>query len=984
MNLTPGSKHYGFTVETHEELPEIEGSATVMRHESGARLLYLANDDNDKAFSVGFKTPPANDTGVFHILEHSVLCGSQKFPVKEPFVNLLKSSMQTFLNAMTFADKTVYPVASTNEKDLLNLMDVYLDAVLHPAIYQRKAIFEQEGWHYELESPEAPLTYNGVVFNEMKGVMSDPDNVLFDALQAALFPDSAYQFESGGLPSAIPDLTYEDFLDNHARHYRLDNSYLTLYGNVNIEVMLEFLDTNYLSAAARSETQADEAKHTAGAPNPLVMQDPVEAMDVMVSMNTSPENACAGLGYVIGTSTDNERIIALDILMDAIMGSNEAPLKKALLEADFAGDVFDYMNKSILQPFLLIEAKGLTPQKAQTFKSCVEEQVRKLVEGGIDKQLIEGAIAHAEFVMREGDFGTSTGVVLAINSLAGWLYDDDQAIAPLRYETIFASLREKLETSYFEDLLEEVLLNNDHRAFVEVVPTDQESLEEADRLATIKSTLDAAQIETIMTEAAELQRIQMEPDSPEALATLPLLELSDIAAAPVEAAWHLDETTPLPCLVHEVPTHGIDYVHYYFPLDEVRFDELPYVSLLANLLGKLDTEHYTAADLDTLTQLYLGRLRFSATAYENEALPQGIAPKLIVSASALSKNLDHAVMLPKEIWAHTKFDDPERVRTVLQQQRITMEQNFSTMGHTCAIARVNAGLSYGGKLIDQLSGVDHYHFLCDLIEHFNERAEGLFAKLTDLCKRIFTTNVTISFAGPQEDLVRLWEAGGSFDLTEAPANKRANESTTSATEDRALVIPEPVARNEAFIVPSDVCYVGAGTTRSLIDAAPFDGATNIVTRVLSFDYLWNEVRVKGGAYGTGYKATRTGMIMFYSFRDPNLDKTVATYNDTGAWLTAFDPDEAELRGYIISAVASYDAPLKPRALAQRQDSMYFLGLPADYREKLRAEMLATTASDLQVRGAALEKLKEHEVICVFGNKEKIETSKLDLEVTQLY
>lgn len=965
MDLTPGAKAYGFTVETHENLPEIDGTATLMRHESGARLLYLANDDNDKAFSIGFKTPPVNDTGVFHILEHSVLCGSDKFPVKEPFVNLLKSSMQTFLNAMTFADKTVYPVSSTNEKDLMNLMDVYLDAVLHPAIYKRKEIFEQEGWHYELENTDAPLTYNGVVFNEMKGVMSDPDNVLFDALQAALFPDTAYRFESGGLPSAIPNLTYEDFLDNHARHYQLNNSYITLYGNLDIDKMLGFLDANYLSA--------NKAPKPAGAPNPLVIQDPVEALDVVVEMNTSPENACAALGYVVGTAADNERIIAVDILMDALMGSNEAPLKKALLEAGFAGDVFDYMNKSILQPFVLIEAKGIEAQKAHVFKECLEREVRKLVKRGIDKQLIEGAIAHAEFVMREGDFGTSTGVILAVNALSAWLYDDAQAIGPLRYETTFAMLREKLETDYFEKLLAEVVLENDHRAFVEVVPTAKESSEEAERLAAIKQTLGTAQLEAIMAEAEELHRIQMEPDSPEALATLPLLELSDIAQTPAEPEWHFEAGTPLPSIIHEVPTHGIDYLSYYFSLDHVTHDELPYVTLLANLLGKLDTEHYTASEIDTLSQLYLGRLRFSATTYENETLAQGIAPKFIVSASVLSKNLDHAIMLPKEIWAHTRFNDPERIKTILLQQRISMEQNFQAMGHTSALARVAAGLTPAGKLLDQLAGIDFYQFLCDLLAHFDERAEGLIEKLEAVAKRVFTDDVVLSFTGTQEDLVRVWEAGGAFDLEEGFAGC-----------ERTLIVPEPVPQNEAFIVPSDVCYVGAGTNRTAIKAVPFDGTTNIVTRVLSYDYLWNEVRVKGGAYGAGFKATRTGTVMFYSFRDPNLDHTVEVYNGSGAWLADFDPSEAELRGYIISAVAGYDAPLKPRALAQRQDNHYFASLPADYRARLRAEMLSTTIEDLRARGRALECLKEHEVVCIFGGKEQIEASDLDLKITTLY
>ena len=366
-------------------------------------------------------------------------------------------------------------------------------------------------------------------------------------------------------------------------------------------------------------------------------------------------------------------------------------------------------------------------------------------------------------------------------------------------------------------------------------------------------------------------------------------------------------------------------------------------------------------------------MRFSATTFENESLPQGIAPKFTIAASVLSKNLDYAIMLPKEIWARTRFNDPERIKTILLQQRISMEQNFQAMGHTSAIARVAAGLTPAGKLLDQLAGVDFYLFLCELLDHFDERAESLIEKLEGIGKRIFTRDAILSFAGSREDLARVWEAGKDFDL--APDYLSCS---------RALVVPEPVAQNEAFIVPSDVCYVGAGTNRTAIEATPFNGTTNIVTRALSYDYLWNEVRVKGGAYGAGYKATRTGAVMFYSFRDPNLDHTVEIYNGSGAWLADFDPSEAELRGYIISAVAGYDAPLKPRALVQRQDSHYFAGLPADYRARLRTEMLATTIEDLRARGTALERLKEHEVICVFGGKEQIEASDLDLKITTLY
>lgn len=1026
MNLTPGSTQNGFTVEAHEELVEINGTATVMRHTSGARLLYLANEDNDKAFSISFKTPPANDTGVFHILEHSVLCGSRKFPVKEPFVNLLKSSMQTFLNAMTYPDKTVYPVSSTNEKDLMNLMDVYLDAVLHPAIYSREAIFKQEGWHFELDGLEAPLTYNGVVYNEMKGVMSDPESVLYDALQAELFPDTAYRFESGGMPRAIPDLTYADFLDNHSRHYRLDNSYITLYGNLDIDAMLAFLDENYLGEGAGAgavcgsgegagavgtvregkEGSGGSAAKAPGSPNPLAFQSPTISENNVIEMATSPENACAALGYVVGTYADHEKLTGLSILMDALMGSNEAPLKKALLEAGFAGDVYEHMNKSILQPFIMIEAKGLKPKMGAEFKRAFEDSVRALVEKGIDKQLIEGAIAHAEFTMREGDFSTSTGVLVSVSALSGWLYDDALAIEPIRYEACFAHLREMLKTRYFEELLEEVFLNNQHRAFVEVVPTTKESSEEAERLAAIKSTLDTPALEAIMAEAEELKRIQMEPDSPEALASLPLLELSDIAEAPAEPDWRVLTDTQQACITHDVHTHGIDYLRFYFPLDGVAYEDLPYLSLLSRLLGNLDTNRYTAAEIDTQSLLYLGRLRFSTSVFENEGASQGIAPYFVVSTSCLSKNLKHAIDIPTEIWAHTKFNDPERIKTILTQAKIGYEQVFSNSGHTSAMGRLASHLSFAGKLMGQLSGVNFYYFLRDLLENFDERIVEVIAKLEDLTKRIFTTSMTLSFAGVPEDLDRVWELGGSFELQSAEGtgargeNAAGGEGATGAqstaggegagsdssavSPERTLVVPDPEPKNEAFIVPTDVCFVAAGTTRQAIDGLPYGGEVNIATRALSYDYLWNEVRVKGGAYGAGYRTMRTGNIMFYSFRDPNLDATVATYNAAGSWLADYEPTETELRGYIISAVASFDAPCKPRALSQRQDSRYFAGLPENWREQMRSEMLACTAEDLQARGKALETLAQHEIICVFGNKEKIETSSLDLAITELY
>ena len=499
--LPLGSTVSGFTVTSKKTLAELDADAYVLHHRaSGARLLYLACEDENKAFSIAFKTPPTDDTGVFHILEHSVLCGSAKFPVKEPFVDLIKSSMQTFLNAMTYPDKTVYPVASTNEQDLLNLMDVYMDAVLNPAIYTKRAIFEQEGWHYELDVPEgAPLAagtlrYNGVVFNEMKGALSDPMSVLDDAVNRALFPDTAYACESGGDPRAIPQLTYEQFLDTHARHYNLANSYIVLYGDMEVERELAFLDERYLGDGPRLRDEAERARAlqaasdaepdamsdshstdgaaTIGKPNPLVRQDPLVCDYERVEMDTTPDNALVGMAYVIGDAADRKRLVAADVLIDALMGTNEAPVKKAILAAGLGGNVVSYTSGDLLQPHTLIILQNAKPKVAREFRRVIEDECLRLVKEGIPRERLAAILANEEFDLRQRDYGYADGVALACDALGTWLYDDadEAATRGIEYGPIYEELNRELDGTYFEDLLRELVLESEHRALVELVP----------------------------------------------------------------------------------------------------------------------------------------------------------------------------------------------------------------------------------------------------------------------------------------------------------------------------------------------------------------------------------------------------------------------------------------------------------------------------------------------------------------------------------
>lgn len=958
---------HGFTAVKSEPVSEVEGMVHLMRHAaSGARLMFIENDDANKAFSITFKTPAADDTGVFHILEHSVLCGSEKFPVKEPFVNLLKTSMQTFLNAMTFPDKTMYPVASTNEQDLVNLMDVYLDAVFHPDIYRRPVIFQQEGWHRELEGEgeDARLVVNGVVYNEMKGALSEPDSVLYDGLSAALFPDTTYRFESGGTPAAIPTLTYEGFLENHRRHYRPDNAYIILYGNLDADRFLGFLDERYLAPLAA------EARGPLNI-NPLALQAPVAPAPVSVSMATAPENACAAVGFVIGRAAERERIVAADILMDAIMGANESPLKRALLDAGIADDAIGYVADSVAQPFAVVSLRGARPGAAEKLRAIVEAEARRLAEGGLDRELVRAALSHAEFVMRERNFGYPDGVVLAMSAMAGWLYADDDPAAYLRFEDVFASLREKVEEGYFETLLRELFLDNDHRACAEVVPTESDEAAEAEaateREAAAELTEDEAA--SIREAVRALREAQEAPDAPESLEKLPQLSRADIGEAPAEAMWEVGECGPWRLIRHHLPCRGIAYAYRYFAMDGLAFDELPYATVLACVLGKLDTARHTAAELDTLVQAHLGNLGFAVEVHEDAEDRERIRPMFVMGSSALDEEVPWAARLAEEVLRETDFTDTERIRDILGQRRIAMEQAFASAGHSAAMARVASYYLPAGVVREALSGVGFYRFLKELLAHFDERAGELTAKLADLAARLFTDGgCTLSFGGSEGALDAYREAS-------APFGGMAGA--------RVLTVPAPEDKHEAFVVASDVTYTACGWDRRLL-GEPYGGTWLLASRILSYDFLWTEVRVKGGAYGAGFQTTRSGSSRFYSYRDPRIDETVERFRTAGDWLAGvFSPTESEMDGYVVSTVASLDAPAKARELLRRQDGLYFSGATLADRARVREEVRAARTEDVRALAPSVDAIAGAGCVCAFGNGEVIHASGEDFNVVDL-
>ena len=977
--LTPGTTSCGFTVERTETIDELDADAYVLRHEeSGAHLLYLACDDENKAFAIAFKTPPANSTGVFHILEHSVLCGSAKFPVKEPFVDLIKSSMQTFLNAMTYPDKTIYPVASTNEQDLLNLMDVYMDAVLNPMIYTKPTIFQQEGWHYELDVPEGAslcdgeLRYNGVVFNEMKGALSDPMSVLDDAMNAALFPNTPYAFESGGDPRCIPQLTYDEFLDTHARHYNLANSYIVLYGDfADVRRELAFLDERYLSranaASARIAAKREEgAEGSALSPNPLPMQQPVVCDYQRVEMETTPENALVGMAYVIGQALDVFRTVAADVLFEAILGSNEAPVKKAIIEAGLGGNVTSYTSNACQQPYEMIMLQNAKPDAARELRRVIEETCRDLVERGVPRDRLEAVISNNEYSLRQRDYGVADGVALACDALSTWLYDDEAATDALKLGPVYAELRDALEGNFFEDLLQELVLDSEHWALVELVPVEERAADgdpgEAAELQARKAAMTEADLQRVVDQVAELRRQQEAEDAPEDRAKLPRLHVADIGDARPEPPFELDEATPLPCLHHHIATHRLAYALTYFDLSHLSFAELPYAKILCRLMQQLPTAQRTAAELDSYIGSNLGFLSFTTEVYLQESNWRLARPVLLVSAGALSEKIDALANIPREVWAETLFEDTGRMRDVLTQMRIGMEQAFLNAGHQAALGRALTYVSPAAVVSDQLAGVEFYRFLRDLLDNFDDRIDSLCDTLRDLQRRIFTSTGTIaSFTGSDEDYARYWTCAGTLGL----------EARTAPAKE--LFVPAPEDKHEAFIIPSDVCYLGKAADPRALGLA-VDGSWSVAANALSYGYLWNEIRVKGGAYGCGFQSVPGRRVAFYTYRDPAIDPSLTRIAQAGEWLEELDADRDTFEGFIVTTVSGLDAPVKPYGLAKRQDGAFLSGRPADFRAVTRAEMLAATPERLRELGDAVSRVAAEAPVCVFGGRDIIEAS----------
>lgn len=1006
-SLKPGDTICGFAVDSVCDLPEIDGQAFLLHHGfARTPVLWLANEDTEKSFAISFATPAADDTGVFHILEHSVLCGSERYPVKEPFVHLLKSSMQTFLNAMTFPDKTVYPVASTNEQDLLNLMGVYLDAVFNPLLYRKQAVFEQEGWHYELEDAQAPLTYNGVVFNEMKGVMANAESVASYALMRALFPNSTYGHVSGGDPRAIPQLSYAAYKDAHTRHYHPSNALVVLYGNISLEPELKLLGSQYLAQAAMST----------GKPNTLEMQAPVEQLDVQVTMDTAPEQAMLMLGLVNGTYEDVRRGVATGIVLSALTGSNEAPLKKRMLEEGLGSDISFSTVNAMLQPLVVVQVDGadLSRKDASTrFLELLRSHVQAIADEGIPRGMLEAALASTAFQMRESNFGLPDGIWRSLVALRSWHYDARRALDGLRYEEQLAWLHDQLETDYYEQLLREIFLENPHRALVTLTPepgyASSPAAQERAELEQRKATLTSQEIQDTIAHAQELAGLQMADDAPEAVLTLPVLSRSDLGDGPTEPAYGLVEGLPSPTLYHSVETRRIDYVSHYFDLNHLTFDELSAVNLLCQLFGRLDTAQHSASELDVLLEARLGNFSFTPRVFYNfkTGTPQ---VRLCASAAALEENLEDLAALPYELWSSTNFDAPKQIRTWLNQSRLGLEQSFIHSGHVHAMTQAMAAVSPLYLLDAQLRSVHYYRYICSLLENYEQGFDALVQQLQQLAGKIFRPeNLISSFTGTRGHLDRYWDllaaqgalAGGAGAVSGNSASSGAGGSAagsggsapaagpslsqlaaTGAASPHSIQTPEPDLQNRAFVIPGSVGYVARSASQAMTGAR-HSGTWDVASNILNLEYLWNEVRVRGGAYGVGFRMRGSGAMCCYSYRDPRLDETLERYGRMGSWLEAHTPDQRSMDGFVISTVATHDEPVKPAILAGQQDGEFLMGRTPEDRARLRQEKLNCLSDELKSCVEPLKAMAAKGVSCVFAPRETIEASKTSFEVCDI-
>ena len=953
-----------------EDLPDLKSKGYLLKHKkSGARVLLMENDDENKVFTIGFRTPPSDSTGVPHIMEHSVLCGSRDFPVKDPFVELVKGSLNTFLNAMTYPDKTVYPVASCNDKDFQNLMHVYMDAVFYPNIYQHDEIFRQEGWSYKLDEPDGKLEYNGVVYNEMKGAFSSPEGVLDRVILNSLFPDTSYAYESGGDPEEIPNLTYEQFLDFHRKYYHPSNSYIYLYGDMDMEEKLKWLDENYLCEFDAAEVDSEICFQ-----KPFDKMIEVEKTYSISSEETEEENTYLSYNKVIATSLDEKLYQAFQILDYALLSAPGAPLKKALMDAGIGKDIMGSYDNGIYQPIFSIIAKNAEPQQKEQFVQVIEDTLRKIVEDGIDRKALEAGINYHEFRFREADFGNyPKGLMYGLDLFDSWLYDEKKPFIHMQAIPTFAFLKEQIGTRYFEDLIQKWILDNPHGSMVIVKPergrTARMDRELDEKLQTYKAGLSPDEVEKLARDTAELIVYQESEDAREDMEKIPVLGREDISREIAPICNEERVCGGIPMVYHNVETNGIGYVTLLFDLSGVPEEKLPYVGMLQAVLGIIDTTHYEYGELFNEINVHTGGIGTSLELYPDvtKVKEKEFRATFEMKGKALYPKMDVLFKMMREILTESKLEDEKRLKEILSMPKSRLQMSFLSSGHTTAALRALSYSSPLSKFKDDTDGIGYYEAVKEIEEHFEEKKEELIANLKELAARIFRAdNLMISYTAAPEGLDAVEKEMETF--------KNGLFERTDGDEQENRCILHCVKRNEGFKTSSKVQYV-ARTGNFIDGGAAYSGALHILKVILSYDYLWQNIRVKGGAYGCMCNFNRIGEGYLISYRDPNLEKTIDVYEKVTEYLRNFEADDRDMNKYIIGTISNIDRPMNPSAKGTRSMNLYMNHVTEEMIRKEREEILNAGQEEIRALADVVAAMLAADQLCVIGSEEKIEEQK---------
>ena len=959
-----------------ERIEDVHADGYLLRHKkSGARIALLLNEDENKVFNIAFRTPPADSTGVAHIIEHSVLCGSKKFPLKDPFVELAKGSLNTFLNAMTYPDKTMYPVASCNDADFQNLTDVYLDAVFHPNIYREEKIFRQEGWHYHLEDAEDPITYNGVVYNEMKGAFSSSDEVLDRSVFNALFPDTAYGVESGGDPEQIPDLTYEGFLDFHRRYYHPSNSYIFFYGNIDAAGKLRWLDEAYLSQYDRIEV--DSALKIQ---QPFA--EPVRAELDYPVLDGEPleDNTYLSYSMVVGNAAEVERNLAFGVLEYVLLSAPGAPVKQALLDAGVGRDVDGSFDEGILQPFFSITARQGNAEDADRFVQIIRDTLQSIAENGVDRKALASGINYFEFRFREADYASyPKGLIYGIDLFDSWLYDENEPFAYLKQLDVFAHLKEKIGTGYYEELIRTWLLDNPHSAVVILRPkyglAQEKEAAVAEKLSAYKASLSDEEIREIVDATRALKEFQEAEDDEETILCLPQLSRSDISpASPVKLSCLQSDVDGTLLLQHDFFTNGIGYLTLLFDTAALPDELLPYLGLLPAVLGYVNTERYTYGELFHEINARTGGIACGLQVFPDARNEMECDRFFGVKSKYLYPEQSFVFEMIREILCGSKLDDKKRLREIIASQKARLQAAIPAAGHASAVRRAMSYLSPMEAWQDRTSGIDYYHFIEKIDADFEACSADVIEKLKCVMQYVLRPeNLSVSITADAEQFGSASEEkegmqGLGRDIR---ALKLALPQGACVPNDAPAFKWEPDAKNEGWKTSGQVQYV-ATAGNFLKEGFSYTGALRILRIILSYDYLWMNLRVKGGAYGCMAAFQRNGSSYMVSYRDPHLAETLDIYRGLPDYLHGFEADERTMTKYIIGTISDLDTPLNASAKGAISLNAWYSGITEEDFQKERDEILGADDGAIRALADLVACVSGCERICVIGSETAIE------------